>query len=128
MCVCLLVPTGDLIAGLVGRACVCLLDPTGNLLSDLVGRVCVCLLVPTGDLIAGLVGRVCVCLLVLICGWSSLLYFYVFSIPVHTLQLLSYNYVIGFEKIVDPFMVKFSQRIKNNIYSVLNFIPKQVRL
>ena len=38
--------------------CVCV--PTGDLLSGLVGRVCVCVCVPTGDLLSGLVGRVCV--------------------------------------------------------------------
>ena len=68
--VCVCVPTGDLLSGLVGRVCLCICPdwqpafgscregvccvcvPTGDLLSGLVGRVCVCVCVPTGDLLS----------------------------------------------------------------------------
>ena len=81
MCVC--VPTGDLLSGLVGRVCVCVcmcLDRRPAFGSCREGvfvyvshrrpafgscreGMC-CVYVPTGDLLSGLVGRVCVCVCV----------------------------------------------------------------
>ena len=54
--VCVCVPTGDLLSGLVGRVCVYVSRP-GDMLSGLVGRVCV--FVPTGDLLSGTYMHVC---------------------------------------------------------------------
>ena len=56
--VCVCVPTGDLLSGLVGRVCLCICPDRRPAFGSCREGVCVC--VPTGDLLSGLVGRVCV--------------------------------------------------------------------